>query len=75
MNMNEILSELRKHPEDVQLLALKKLIQDELKKSLFNTARVLCGYKDVNERTHGEVIGSLESTTPSKLIVMPRGSL
>jgi hypothetical protein len=73
--MTELLNELRKHPEDVQILTLRKLIQDELRGSLFNTARVLCGYKDVNERTHGEVIAALEGDTPSKLIVMPRGSL
>lgn len=44
------------------------------KKSLFLTARHLLGYKDINPRTHKDVIEMLESPIRRKLIVMPRGT-
>lgn len=45
------------------------------KSSLYLTAKYALGYRDVNFRTHGNVIRVLEGSQPRKLIVMPRGSL
>lgn len=42
--------------------------------SLALTAKYLCGYIDINQRTHGECIDVLESKSIRKLIVMPRGT-
>jgi len=50
---------------------LKELCKD----SLFILAHAILDYKDVNQRTHGEIIQTLESSGQRKLIVMPRGSL
>ncbi len=44
------------------------------KSSLAITARWLCGYRDINQNTHGECIRALESPSIRKLIVMPRGT-
>lgn len=43
--------------------------------SLYTTAKDLCGFNDVNPRTHGDMVRALESDDERKLIVMPRGSL
>lgn len=46
------------------------------KKSLMFVCNVLLGYKDVNERTHGEIISILENMDATrKLICVPRGCL
>lgn len=50
------------------------VLQEWYKQSLYLTARDLCGYKDINERTHGDCIRALESSSDRKLIVMPRGT-
>lgn len=44
------------------------------RQSLYLTAKILLGYKDLTWRTHGPVIAALEAETIRKLIVMPRGS-
>lgn len=44
------------------------------RQSLYLTAKILLGYKDINWRTHGAVISALEADTIRKLIVMPRGT-
>lgn len=50
--------------------------QKRARASLFWVANKLLGFKDVNLRTHGEIIAALEDTeTKRKLIVQPRGSL
>lgn len=51
-----------------------KAIAQECRKSLFVTAKILCGMKEVNMRTHGDMIEALEATTIRKLIIMPRGT-
>lgn len=47
----------------------------DFKNSLYLTSRNLLGYKDVNKRTHGEIINALESENKRKLICVPRGCL
>jgi len=53
----------------------KSVIQGEIKKSLLTFARYGLGYKDLNKRTHGRIISSLESNNERKLICVPRGCL
>lgn len=53
---------------------LREDFRDEFKASLYLTAKKLLGYKDINIRTHGEMIRSLEDERKRKLIVMPRGT-
>ena len=48
--------------------------QEAFRQSLYYTAKYLCGYSEINERTHGDCIRTLESSSPRKLIVMPRGT-
>lgn len=45
------------------------------RQSLHFTATELLNYKDINERTHGEIIKVLEAPSRRKLICMPRGTL
>lgn len=65
------------HNLDPQLAhqALSKALTDQYKKSLFATANHLLGFKDVNKRTHGNIIKALQSETKRKLICVPRGCL
>lgn len=44
------------------------------KESLAITAKRLLGYRDINPRTHGDMIRVLEGDCERKLIVMPRGT-
>lgn len=48
---------------------------DAGRSSLFVLSSSFLGYKDVNLRTHGEIIDVLESPGSRKLIVVPRGCL
>jgi len=57
-----------------ELVALKQLVQDAFKDSLFHTAQNLLGYKDITEYTHMPIIRALESSTKRKLICVPRGT-
>jgi intein/homing endonuclease len=59
---------------DLQLYTNRRMAREEFQKSLYLTAKILCGYNDVNWRTHGDMIENLESSTKRKLIVMPRGT-
>lgn len=61
--------------EALHAQALKELIAEEYRKSLFTLCRHGLGMQDVNQSTHGDVIAALESETKRKLIVMPRGTL
>ncbi len=56
-------------------LALKNSIVDVYSNSLLATCYSLLGFKDVTERTHGEIINCLESDSKRKLICVPRGCL
>lgn len=73
--LESVLDKLSKHPVDAQKQALIEVLKDEFKESLYLTAKYLLGYKDLNKRTHGDVIKCLESPSKRKLIVMPRGTL
>lgn len=57
-----------------KLYALREIQKEIFNSSLYLTAKELLGYKDVNHRTHGDMIQSLEEPTTRKLIVMPRGT-
>lgn len=59
---------------DIKQLAYKKAISDNLKSNLFAFSKYLLNYKDITERTHGELIQCLERDSKRKLIVMPRGT-
>lgn len=49
-------------------------LQELYKNSLYLTSRFLLGYQDINPHTHSDMVTALESVTPRKLIVMPRGT-
>lgn len=65
---------LKKYPIEVQRQALLKAIAGEYRDSLYKTAKDLLGYRDINRRTHGEMLDALQSDSKRKLIVMPRGT-
>lgn len=69
-----ILEKIKSLPSDQQYLAALKIKQDLYKRSLYHTAKYLCGYKEINGATHGQTIKALEAETKRKLIVMPRGT-
>ncbi len=60
---------------------LKELEREVYRSSLYRTSKYLLGMSDINWRTHGEMIESLEELEfrregiANALIVMPRGSL
>jgi hypothetical protein len=45
------------------------------KDSLYDLSKNLLGYRDITEKTHGEIIDALESKNKRKLICVPRGCL
>jgi len=53
---------------------VQNALQSKLKSSLYLTAKDLCGYRDVNSKTHGKALAVLQSQSIRKLIVMPRGT-
>lgn len=55
--------------------ALAGVIAEKCKESLYLTAKVLLGFKDVNFETHGEILSLLESKSQRKLVCVPRGCL
>lgn len=55
--------------------SLRQSLANRFRASLYDTARYACNMQDVNWQTHGDMIEALESETPRKLIVMPRGTL
>lgn len=57
---------------DLSLITVQRQIA--FQESLYYTAKYLCGYQDINERTHGECIQVLQSPGNRKLVVMPRGT-
>ena len=65
---------LERLPPAHQVTAGEEMLRETYKGSLFLTAKKLLGYKDVNWRTHGDMIDSLEEATTRKLVVMPRGT-
>lgn len=56
-------------------MSLREQAQLDSKQSLFFFAKNILGFKDVNERTHGEIIEVLQSSSKRKLVCVPRGSL
>ena len=62
---------MTEHPE---VTALRELLRDIYRHSLYKTAKYLCGYSDMTKHTHFEMCQALEAETKRKLIVMPRGT-
>lgn len=67
--------DLSKYPKDVIIEAHKEAIRKLYRNSLYLLCKSLLKYRDVNKYTHAETIAALESDSPRKLIVLPRGSL
>jgi hypothetical protein len=63
----------REKVSDKQLIKFE-MIKD-CKESLYCFAKNVLGYRDINEKTHGEIIDALENSTTRKLICVPRGCL
>lgn len=64
----------KKQPNLTDLSVVQTALQLTYQQSLYRTARYLCGYSDINERTHGKMIQVLESESKRKLVTMPRGT-
>lgn len=56
-------------------LSNRDQVRLKCKKHLAVVAQYICGFKDVNKETHGDIISCLESSIPRKLICVPRGCL
>ncbi len=62
-------------PKEIAERAMEDSLANIYRKSLMATAKMLLGFKDVNENTHLGIIECLEATTTRKLICVPRGCL
>ena len=71
-NSDVLLNHLSKLPDNLE--GLQQATAEIYKQNLFLTAKFLLDYRDITNFTHGNVIRTLESDTPRKLIVMPRGT-
>lgn len=56
-------------------IADRKIVTERARKSLFFLSNKILGFKDVNPRTHGDIIDMLECNNTRKLICVPRGCL
>jgi len=54
-------------------IALKELLVEQYKESLFKFAKYGLGYAHMTKRTHGPICDALSRPSPRKLIVVPRG--
>lgn len=53
---------------------LRESLRIAYRRSLFHTAKGLCGYKDVNAPTHLRIVKALESDSKRKIVCVPRGT-
>src|SRR5579862_1425692 len=67
------LEQIKKYDPNTQRKLIRFYLQDQYKSSLFLTGTKLLGY-EFTERTHGDIISSLQESHHRKLIVCPRGS-
>lgn len=65
---------LEKLPPEHQLEAANEALRQFFRSSLYHTCKYLLGYSKMTTRTHGEMCKALQSPSPRKLIVMPRGT-
>lgn len=54
--------------------AYSHVVADLYRNSLYHLCKFGLGYREINRRTHGGIIRSLESPSLRKLLVMPRGT-
>lgn len=54
--------------------ALKEMVQECYRDSLFHTSQNLLGYRDITEFTHMRMIRNLEAETLRKMLCVPRGT-
>ncbi len=69
-----VLGECNMNKPSLHKAALKTLIANTYRDSVYLTAKDLCGYGDMTEFTHGPMCQALQSPKKRKLIVMPRGT-
>ncbi len=72
--MSKTITALEKHSLDDQHRLAASILRDKYNNSLFLTAKLLLGYRDITPYTHGDMIRAMEAPTKRKLIVMPRGT-
>lgn len=68
------MSEFSKASPEIQCAAIREVIADEYRGSLYKIAKDLCGYGDMTWHTHGKMCQALEDPSKRKLLVMPRGT-
>ncbi len=65
---------LAKYTPEEQVEGIENTLREEYRRSLFVTCKVLLGYEDITKKTHSGMVAALESNSPRKLLVMPRGT-
>lgn len=68
-----IISEIKNADEEIRVYLAQQVLGEIYKNNFFKFCKYL-GYKDITERTHGDMIRCLQSESKRKLIVMPRGT-
>lgn len=53
---------------------LKEALRIAYRRSLYHTAKNLCGYKDLSPKTHMRIIRALQSPSKRKIVCVPRGT-
>ena len=71
--IDQILQKVEKLPPAERVVAMRRAKADFYEQDLFATCKYLIGFKEMNWRTHGELIEVLESPLRRKLICYPRG--
>lgn len=73
MNEDQVRAKLGKYDAHTQAEAIKEVLRNKYKASLYLTAKDLLEYDDISRPTHEGIISALEAPTKRKLIVVPRG--
>lgn len=59
---------------NVDPYVLQRAVQLRFQRSLFDTAKYLCSYRDITEYTHQRICDTLADDSDRKLICVPRGT-
>lgn len=72
--MTELLSKLDRLPYSEQGRVARSTLKALGESDLYFFTKYMLGYRDLNERTHGEPIRVLQSDAHRKIVIMPRGT-
>lgn len=69
----KLVKQIEHYPDDIKAKFMLEAYANLYRDNFFAFAKYLLGFKDMNWRTHGELVEALESSARRKIICFPRG--